>query len=147
MRQLRIVVLLLGVLISACGAQKGIEVHEVWMRPVQQGENSAVYFVLHNHSSEADELIGISSDAAAAVEMHESQMSGDVMQMHPIQSIALEPDAEVTFEPGGFHVMLVGMEKELKVGDQIEIILHFQNSADLPLLVPVSEMPAHEENH
>ena len=147
MRQILIVVLILGVLMNACSAQKEIEAHEAWIRPAQQGENGAVYFVIHNHSSQADELIGVTSDVATAVEMHESQMSGDVMQMHPIQSVRLEPDAEVTFEPGGFHVMLVGMEKELKVGDQIEIILHFQNSPDLLQMIPVSEMPAHEENH
>ena len=117
------------------------------MRPIQQGENGAVYFVIQNHSSQADELTGISSDVAAAVELHESRMSGDVMQMQQVESVPLEPDAEIAFEPGGFHVMLVSMKKELNVGDEIEIILHFQNSADLTLSVPVSDMPAHEENH
>src|SRR5512134_3291348 len=101
-RQLSSVVLILGLLLSACGAQKGIEVDEAWIRPVQQGENGAVYFVIQNHSSQAEELTGISSDVTAAVEIHQSQMSGDVMQMHPVQSIALEPDAEIAFEPGAF---------------------------------------------
>ncbi|HEX5808253.1 MAG TPA: copper chaperone PCu(A)C [Anaerolineales bacterium] len=147
MRPILSVVLILGVLIGACDAKNGIEVDELWMRPVQQGENGAVYFVIHNHSSQADALTGISSDVAEAAEVHESQMNADVMQMHPIQSLPLEPDAEVAFEPGGYHVMLVGVQKELKVGDEIQITLHFQNSADIALTVPVSDMPAHEENH
>ena len=147
MRPILSVVLILGVLISACGAKNGIEVDELWMRPVQQGENGAVYFVIHNHSSQADALTGISSDVAEATEIHESQMNADVMQMHPVQSLPLEPDAEVAFEPGGYHVMLVGVQKELKVGDEIQITLHFQKSGDLALTVPVSDMPAHEENH
>ena len=117
------------------------------MRPAQQGENGAVYFVIHNHSSQADELIGVTSDVATAVEMHESQMSGDVMRMHPIQSVPLEPDEEVTFEPGGFHVMLVGLKKELKLGDQIEITLDFANFEEIRVVVPVRDAPAHEENH
>ncbi len=70
----------LGVLLlAACGAEKGIEIHGAWMRPAGQGKNGAVYFVIHNHSSQADELTGVTSDIAVA-EMHESRMDGDIMQ-------------------------------------------------------------------
>lgn len=136
----------LGVLLlTACGAEKGIEIHDAWMRPAGQGENGAVYFVIHNHSSQADELTGVTSELAVA-EMHESRMNGDIMQMNEVESVPLEPYAEIEFAPGGLHVMLVGLKQDMKLGDQIDLSLHFKNYQDLTVRVAVSESTAPEDH-
>lgn len=132
--------------LSSCGTRQGIEVRESWMRPAAQGENGAIYFVIHNQGSSADRLTGVSSDIAESVEMHESEMSGDVMQMQPVDSVPLEASAEVRFEPGGLHVMLVNLKKDLKVGDEVEMTLHFANFEDISVKVPVSDMPVSEDH-
>ncbi len=142
-----IVVLAIAMLLGACGAEKGIEVHEIWMRPVAQGENGAVYFVMHNHASEADELVGVSTDSAEAAEMHESKMNGDIMEMRQVESIPLEAYAEIDFAPGKFHIMLVNLKKDLNVGDEIQLTLHFKNFEDITVKVPVRDTPAPEEDH
>lgn len=144
----RILPLVLGsiLLLSACAPQSGIEVSDAWARPALQGENGAVYFVVQNHDSETHEMVGIASDVAEAVELHESMMSGDVMQMHPLESVALEPGTQVTFEPGGLHVMLVGLKKALAAGDEFEITLKFDNFEDIRITVPVGEGPVHQED-
>jgi periplasmic copper chaperone A len=146
-KQMLMLVFTISLLLNACGAEKGIEVHEFWMRPTAQGENGAVYFVLHNHSSKADELVSVSSDVAQAVEIHESKMNGDVMEMHQIQTLPLEAYNEVQFEPGKLHLMLVALKKDLKVGDQIEITLHFKNFDDRKVIIPVRDTPAPVEDH
>jgi copper(I)-binding protein len=112
------------------------------MRPAAQGENGAIYFAIYNRSSNADALRGVSSDVAGAIEIHESKMSGDVMQMQRLDSVPLEASSEIKFEPGGLHVMLVDLKKDLKVGDEVEITLHFTNFEDVNVTVPVSDMPA-----
>lgn len=133
---------------TACGAEKGIEIHSAWMRPTGQGENGAVYFVIHNHSSTADELLGASSDIAEAIEMHQSMTTGeDVMRMHEMATVPLEPFVEMGFAPGGLHFMLVGLKQETRTGDEIEIILHLRNSEDMRVVVPVRETAAPQENH
>jgi copper(I)-binding protein len=135
--------------LSACTAEKGITVHDAWMRPTAQGENSAVYFVLQNDSREQEELIDVSSNLSDSVEMHESSMTEgtDVMRMDRVTSVALGADSEVTFTPGGLHVMLVGVKKELKSGDAVEILLHFRNHADIPVNVSVAEFAPDEHLH
>ena len=140
--------LALGVLLwSSCGAEKGIEIHSAWMRPAVKGENGAVYFVIHNHSSEGDELMGVSSDLAAAAEMHESKMSGDIMQMNRAESVPLEAFAEIEFAPGGLHIMLVDLKQDVRAGDEIEVILHFKNFEDIRVAVPVRETAAPADDH
>jgi copper(I)-binding protein len=135
--------------LSACTAPKGITVREAWMRATAQGENGAVYFVLQNDSREQDELIDVSSNLADSVEMHESSMvmGTDVMEMDQVSSVTLDADSEVVFAPGGLHVMLVGVKNELKVGDVIEITLHFRNHADIPVNVSVAEFAPDERSH
>jgi hypothetical protein len=134
-------------LISGCtaSAAEGVEVRDLWARPAAQGGNGAVYFVIH--SSKADELVAVTSDVAEAVEMHESMMSGDVMEMHHLQSLPLAAGEDVVFEPGGLHIMLVNLKQDLKTGDEIEITLHFKNYQDIPLSVPVQDTPASEHDH
>ena len=133
-------------MLTACRPEKGIEIHGAWMRPARQSENGAVYFVIHNYSSQADELIGISSDLAVA-EMHESKLSGDIMEMNQVESVLLEPYAEIEFAPGGLHVMLVNLKQDVKAGDEIEVILHFKNFEDITAVLPVRETAAPEEDH
>lgn len=128
-------------LLSACSAEQGIEVQGAWARPTAQGENGAIYFVIQNNTRETDELTGVSSDVAEAVEMHESKTEGDVMQMHPVETVPLQAGAKTTFKPGGLHIMLIGVKQDLKIGDEIEITLHFKNSGDIKIPVLVREPP------
>lgn len=146
MKRIFVLIIMGFVLLSACGADKGIEVHEAWIRPVAEGDNGAVYFIIHNHSSRTDELVGISAEIAAAAEIHESKMRGDVMQMKKLESLPLEAYAEIEFGPGGLHVMLVDLSSDLKRGDEIEIVLHFSNHEDIKVTVPVRESSLPEDH-
>ena len=145
----RIVVALLStaLLLSACGAEKGIEVHSAWMRPTEKDMNGGVFFALHNHSSTPDELIGVSSDAAVVAEIHESKMEGDVMKMSMLSSLPLEPNADITFKPGGLHVMLITLRQDFNVNDEFEIVLHFKNSEDVTVHVIVRDTAPEEDDH
>jgi len=42
--------------------------------------------------------------------------------------------------------MLIGLKQELKLGDEIEITLHFKNQEDIRIKVPVQNilLPEHE---
>jgi copper(I)-binding protein len=135
------VIFVLAFFISACTAEEGITVHNAWMRPTAQGDNGAIYFVIHNQSAQADELIGASSNVTDSVEIHESSMAAgtDIMQMNQVFSVPLERRSEVVFEPGGYHVMLVNVGRDLQVGETVEMSLHFKNHADVPVNVSVAE--------
>lgn len=149
MKRMLMVIFATALLLSACTADEGITVHNAWIRPTAQGDNGAVYFVLRNDSTEADELVGASSNVAEAVEIHESSMAAgtDVMQMNQIFSVPLSRASEVVFEPGGYHVMLVNVSRELPVGETVEVTLHFKNHEDVPVNVSVAEFAPIEDEH
>jgi copper(I)-binding protein len=138
MKKKFLLILMCAVMLNSCTPKEGIEVRDAWMRPTAQGENGAVYFTLHNYSAD-DELIGVSADIAQAAEMHESTMTNDVMQMRMVESVPLASGEDVEFSSGGLHVMLVGLKEEVKVGEMVDIVLHFKNSEDIRLQVLVQE--------
>jgi copper(I)-binding protein len=139
-----VLVLTATLLLSSCSAPatEGMEVRDAWARPALQGGNGAVYFVIR--SSIADEIVGVTSGVAESVEMHESRMTGDVMEMRQAESVPLGAGDDVTFEPGGFHIMLIGLKQDLKNGDEIAINLQFKNHEDLRVNVDVTDTPASE---
>jgi periplasmic copper chaperone A len=139
MKRLIVIVLLGILLLSACDTATGITVKSAWARPAAQGGNGAVYFLLQNHSAGPDELIAVSSDIAEAAEIHETKMDGDVMKMEPVMSVPVKEKESIEFAPGGLHVMLIGLQQELKAGDQFEITLQFAGQGNLTLTVPVQE--------
>jgi copper(I)-binding protein len=142
-----LVSVLTTLLFSSCSAPgvEGLVVRDAWARPALQGGNGAVYFVIR--SSAADELVGVTSDVAESVEMHESRMNGEVMEMRQLQSVPLGAGEQVMFEPGGFHIMLIGLRQDLQIGDEFAISLRFKDHEDLQINVTVTDSPGAETEH
>lgn len=117
------------------GDETGIMIMEPMARA--GGPNGAVYMKLMNNGSSDDALIGGSTDVAEVVEIHESIMDGNTMKMRPVEKIAIPAGGSATLEPGGLHVMLIGLKKELAQGDKISLTLNFEHAAPLTIEAPV----------
>jgi copper(I)-binding protein len=101
------------------------------------GANTAVYLTLANEGDEEEVLVGGETPVAGAVEIHESRLEGDVMRMERVQELALPGGNRVVLEPGGLHLMLLGLDRALEAGDTLTLTLHFGASEPQTLLVPV----------
>lgn len=130
-------------LLAACASTpggEGMEVKDYWARAGMMDGNSAAYMVIVNYTDTDDGLVGVSSDAVDAVEIHLSQMGADgIMQMTKQEKIDLPAGTELELKPGSYHVMLIGLKEELKAGDEITLTLHFQTHEDITLTVPVKD--------
>ena len=136
-------------LLYACSGPDGpqIEIQDPWVRAAgmeaaqdmdeggesmaghdQDRGNSAAYMVIKNTGNETDRLLSADTDTAQAAELHLSELVDDVMTMHQVTGIDVPARGEVYLEPGGFHVMLIGLKSELKAGDNVKLTLHFEKS-------------------
>lgn len=124
----------------------GIQIQKVWARPAAKNTNSALYFVIKNRGSKTDTLIDAQSNAAEETEIHESfKKDNDRMGMRPAGKIAIKPKSEFEFKPGGFHVMLLGVLKDLNIGEKIEAVLLLKYAGKIKVKAEVRDMPMTKE--
>ncbi len=115
-----------------------------WARPAGPGmPNSAAYALIVNLTNSDDTLLSATTAAASTVELHEMKMgSGDVMQMSPIEGGIIVPaGGAVILQPGGKHMMLIGLTQELAAGTSLDFTLTFAKAGEIKLSVPVQPPP------
>lgn len=135
-------ILLLGsALLSGCTPRTNeITIKDAWARPGKTGSNSAVYFTIDNPLPNPDALLKAEGDIAESVELHESSMDDQgTMMMRPLESVSIDAKTKVEFKPGGLHVMLFSLKRDLNAGDQFNLTLHFQSNPEITLQVQVKE--------
>lgn len=72
-------------------------------------------------------MLGVEASIAGAAELHETTRDRDgVASMAPIDKVEIAPGASAAFEPGGAHVMLIGLNAPIAPGDQVEITLQIE---------------------
>jgi len=124
--------------LSACASNQPLAIKDVWARPGIAGGNSAVYMTIT--SDQADKVLSAKSGVAAQAELHMTKMDqSGTMVMHHQDSIAIPAGGKVEFKPGGLHVMLTNLGRDLKAGDAFSLTLRFQNAGEMALQVKVQE--------
>jgi copper(I)-binding protein len=104
-------------------AAGNVSAKDAWVRlPPPGAKVVGAYLTLE--AKQPMTLTGAKSPTAESVELHTMSMNNSVMQMRQVPSIALEADKPLKLEPGGLHLMLIGLKQSLKAGDTVQIDLH-----------------------
>ncbi len=101
--------------------------------------NSAVFMNITNRGPAAA-VVRASSPVADVVELHTHVDDQGLMRMRKIERIDLPSNQAVALQPGGLHVMLLGLTSDLRSGDQIDVTLEFDDGSERSLQVPVRPM-------
>lgn len=118
-----------------------LEITDAWARPTIPTRPGAGYFTLVNTGDEADVLLAASSEGAERVEMHMVNEQLGVAEMLMLESIEISPGEEVVFEPGGMHLMFVGLDEPLAEGDEFTATLEFEKAGEVEVEFTVGEDP------
>ena len=87
------------------------------------------FFTITNTGTEADRLVSATTDIAREAQIHEMAMEGDVMKMRQLKDGLEIPAGEtVALEPGGFHLMFMGLNGTIKEGDVVPVTLTFEKA-------------------
>lgn len=109
-----------------------LEVAAPWSRPAAANGNGAGFMVITNRGAAADTLMAVETPAARKAEIHFTSTQGGMMKMaRQDAGVAIPPGKAVTFAPGGYHVMLLGLTKATKLGDTVPATLVFKSGAKL----------------
>lgn len=93
---------------------------------------------VHNATEAPDTITAVSSPIANMATLHLSQEVDGIMQMNMQDSITVPVGETVSFEPGGLHIMLMGLSKPLAEGDVFPVTLSFEKAGDVTVYVDVT---------
>lgn len=114
-----------------------VEITDIRVRAQPPGiPNSAGFFRVNNPGADAA-IVGVSSTIAAATELHTHTAGPDgMMQMRQVPRIDLPSGQVVSFEPGGLHVMFIGLSGEIKAGTSVAFTLRFDDGSERTVSAP-----------
>ncbi len=103
---------------------------------------SAAFLTLHNSGGAPVALVGGATPAARSVELHTHTMKDGMMAMRRVDSVTIPAGESVVFQPGGLHIMLIGLQRDLVAGQQIPLTLNFDDGSVVDLEAPIGNPSA-----
>jgi hypothetical protein len=135
--------LLLGFSLVACspGGQTTAIVSDVWGRPSPaSATNAAFYMNIRNNGTLDDTLTSADAGICDSTELHESEIDdAGVMSMEQVRNIDIPSGESVSLEPGGLHVMCIGLASQLEAGQMVPIELSVRRSGTLHVQAEIKE--------
>ncbi|MCB1919572.1 MAG: copper chaperone PCu(A)C [Candidatus Competibacteraceae bacterium] len=115
-----------------------IQITEPWARESPPTmTNGAVYMTLTSTGPEADRLLGGSGEVAETIELHTHIMENNVAKMRKVETIEIAADQPTVLQPGGLHIMLIGLKHPLTAGQTFPLMLRFEKAGEIPVEVTV----------
>jgi len=118
-----------------------ITVEEAWVRlPPPVADTAAAYMKIENHGDHDVEITGIETSIATSPEFHSMEMHDGMMHMQKMEKVIVPAHGEISFSPGGNHLMLVGLTRVLKAGEHLMITLKTSDGESTMIHAEVKDM-------
>ncbi len=117
--------------------------HPVSFETAATARTAAGYMVITNTGDSDDVLLRAEADFPR-VEIHETVTEDGVATMQKQDSIALPAGESVSFEPGGKHVMFMGLTDPFEAGEEISVKLIFENAGEVDVVFNVEARDGHD---
>jgi len=126
-----------------------IQIDHPFARSTVPGQGSGgAYLAIKNEGKIKDELVKAESTITQSVELHTMEMKNGVMKMREVDDIGIDAGKTIKMQPGhGYHLMLIGLKQQLKVGDKFPLTLYFKKAGKIDVVVNVEATVASDHQH
>ena len=141
-------VLTAATLVSTAAAAADIKVEKPWARAsAGMAKAGAAFLSIHNSGAAADRLVGAKADVSKKVELHTHIKESDLMKMRQVEAIDVPAGETVMLQPGGNHVMFMGLNGPFKEGEYFPLTLVFEKAGEVTVDVAVQGAGAKGMEH
>lgn len=128
---------------GAAASEPGLEVTQPWARAsIGAAKSGVIYLGVTNRGTAADRLTGAETPVAKKASLHTTTEDGGVMKMRPVEAVELPAGGGLRLEPGGLHIMLMGLKAPLAEGARFPLTLIFERAGPLEVEVTVKSATA-----
>lgn len=97
--------------------------------PAAGATSAAGYMGITNSGAAPEHLIGIETGFAQMAQLHESKVDeAGVATMAPVDALEIPAGETVVLEPGGYHIMLMGLTQDITEGAMLPATLVFEHA-------------------
>jgi len=134
-----------NLLFSSLAFASPLSVDNAYVRATPpHAKNSAAFMVINNTDKSEIQLVAVNSDIAERVELHNHIMEDGLMKMREVEQISIASQGQAVLQPGGLHVMFLGLKQELKEDQSVTLRLYFNNGEEIIVDAPVKKIKMHE---
>lgn len=124
------VIFLIAVLLVPGMALAELSVTNGWVtRPVAGVGNSAGYMQLTNTGHESLQIVAVHCEMAMHCHLHQVIHDHGIVRMKGVSEIVVLPNTTVKLEPGGLHVMVMGITEEFRHAKILPVELETQTGS------------------
>lgn len=137
----------------AHGYQAGrLTIQHPWSRETAAGQAvGGGFMTITNEGAMEDRLVSGTSPVAAEVQLHTMTMDGGVMRMRQVEGgIAVPARGTLELKPGSYHIMFMGLKRQLRQGEGFPVTLRFQRAGSVTVqfaVQPVTSTGPTESGH
>ncbi|MEX5234481.1 copper chaperone PCu(A)C [Kocuria arenosa] len=132
-------------------AQEPLTVEQPWAKAGSAGGMTGVFATLVNEGDATVVLTGASAEGVAgAVELHETVLdpeTGTTVMQRMQGPVGIAPGESYALEPGADHIMLLDLRCGLRAGDELELVLRFEDGAEQRLTAAVRDYAGAQEEY
>lgn len=123
-----------------------------WVRSAPPNVKAhAAYVTLMNHSTEAREVMGVTSPLYSRSEIHVSKVVDGIATMQRVSQVKVPPQGTIQLKPGGLHLMLMGPLQPITKTTKVPISLLLDDGTIVNLTAQVRAggggAPDHSGHH
>ena len=127
-------------MIFAVTAANDISVENPYALAVPGQPDSPVYMALLNRSDQGRRLVMAESLMSRILELRASNPASGANSVRKLANIDIPRKSLTHLKPGGLHIMLIGLKRELVPGNHITVTLVFGDGSRKDVKVPVQEL-------
>lgn len=103
----------------------------------------SAYLTIVNHGSRDDRLVSVTAPVGREVQIHDMTVSDGVMTMRELpDGLAVPAGQTVALEPGGRHLMIMGLTGPLAKGQSLDLTLRFELAGEIVIRFAILAMNA-----
>lgn len=131
---------------------QSLALEDAWVRALPPTmRTTAAYMTLVNRGEATVTVVDGRADLAQTVEIHTTREVDGYRRMEQLDSISIEPGQSVRLQPGGAHLMLLGLTRMPAAGETLRVCLGLAGGEEVctvaDVRAPAGQQPMSGQQH